>query len=262
MRRKTSLRLRLLAALVAPVAVAHAGQTNWLDIESRIQYGYFTEDVRSLKALLEPLSSDESGDPLQSYYLGLLTYRLTQLAEGGTATASGKSLASADRNVAREMAESCVSALERSLARQNDFADALALESACLGQQAQLGGWRAPLAGPKSTSLLRKALQVAPRNPRVLLIDAVRDYQHSKAAAGDAGHACGKFKKATALFEAERAQVDQVPGWGAAEAYTWLGRCYLDSGDTLTARDALERALLIAPEFSQARRLLTTLTSG
>jgi len=53
-----------------------------------------------------------------------------------------------------------------------------------------------------------------------------------------------------------------VPGWGAAEGYTWLGRCYLDSGDALAARDALERALLIAPEFGRARRLLASITSG
>ena len=53
-----------------------------------------------------------------------------------------------------------------------------------------------------------------------------------------------------------------IPGWGAAEAYMWLGRCYLGKGDVLPARDALERALLIAPEFAQARRLLSSITSG
>jgi hypothetical protein len=30
----------------------------------------------------------------------------------------------------------------------------------------------------------------------------------------------------------------------------------------LSARDALERALLIAPEFGQAKRLLSSITSG
>ena len=127
---------------------------------------------------------------------------------------------------------------------------------------ADLGTWRAPLAAPKSATQLRKALQIAPKNPRVLLLDAITDYEHTKVPGGDAEHPCIKFKAVAALFDAERADVDQVPGWGAAEAYMWLGRCYLEVGNPNEARDALERALLIAPEFGQARRLLATITSG
>jgi Tfp pilus assembly protein PilF len=56
--------------------------------------------------------------------------------------------------------------------------------------------------------------------------------------------------------------VEPTPGWGAAEAYVYLGRGYLQRGDVLKARDALERALLIAPDFALARRLLTKITSG
>jgi Tfp pilus assembly protein PilF len=53
-----------------------------------------------------------------------------------------------------------------------------------------------------------------------------------------------------------------VPGWGLAEAYVYLARACLDKGDTVAARDALERALLAAPEFAEARRLMTKITSG
>jgi Tfp pilus assembly protein PilF len=53
-----------------------------------------------------------------------------------------------------------------------------------------------------------------------------------------------------------------VPGWGAAEAYVYLAKCQLDRGATLEARDALERALLIAPELAEARRLMKKITSG
>lgn len=255
------------AALGLPQTVP-AADLSWPDIESRIQYGYYTEDVRSLRALFEPLSGPDSGDRLKSYYAGLLAYRLALLAEAGSFSAAGKLPSAAgrppnaDKNEARQMSERCVAALDRALAQQGDFADAQALQAACLGQVAELGAWRAPLAAQKSTSLLHKALVAAPKNPRVLLIEAVRDYRYSKAPASDAEHACSKLKNTAAAFEVERAQLDQVPGWGAAEAYTWLGRCYLDSGAALMARDALERALLIAPEFAQARRLLATITSG
>ena len=275
-----SLRSRLLLLLTAGVLVSasavRAADMNWLDIESRIQYGYFTEDVHSLRNLVEPLASDDSHDRLKSYYAGLLAYRITLLeearadqaaADAGAGTPPPKSAPPVrkndrSKNEARQTVERCVASLDRALEAQSDFPDALALQSACLRQLAELGSWRAPLAAPKSASQLHKALQIAPKNPRVLLLDAIGDYEHSGASGGGTQHACVKFKAAAAVFEAERAEVDQVPGWGAAEAYMWLGRCYLDSGDGNAGRDALERALLIAPEFGQARRLLATITSG
>jgi Tfp pilus assembly protein PilF len=161
----------------------------------------------------------------------------------------------------RQIVQRCVSSLEHALKERSDFADALALQSVCLDRLARLSTWRAPFAGQKSVTQLRKALQLAPRNPRVLLLDAIDEYERSKAPQG-AARSCEKFKNTAAVFDAERAAVDQVPGWGAAEAYMWLGRCYLGNGDVVPARDALERALLIAPEFAHARRLLTSITSG
>lgn len=257
--------------LAATAGLAHAQDAHWLDVESRIQYGYFTEDQRALRSLLEPLTSNDAHDRLKSYYSGLLAYRQTQLARAqgnprAPAAGAGNKLPTPprrndrDKSETRQTIERCVSSLDHALEAQKDFADALALQSACLDQLADLGSWRAPLAGSRSASQLRKALQLAPKNPRVLLLGAISDYEHPKSK--DAPRACDKFKNTAAVFETERANVDQVPGWGAAEAYTWLGRCYLDNGDAVPARDALERALLIAPEFGQAKRLLSSITSG
>jgi tetratricopeptide (TPR) repeat protein len=258
-------------ALAAMVGVAYGQDTHWLDVESRIQYGYFTEDQHALGTLVESLTSNDAHDRLKSYYAGLLAYRQIQLGRAQAspevpASGAGNKLPTPPRkddrgrNEVRQMAERCVSSLDRALEAQKDFADALALQSACLDQLAGLGSWRAPLAGSRSTSQLRKALQLAPKNPRVLLLEAISDYEHPKSK--DTPRACDKFKNTAAVFETERANVDQVPGWGAAEAYTWLGRCYLDGGEAVPARDALERALLIAPEFGQAKRLLSSITSG
>ncbi|MGH8209460.1 MAG: hypothetical protein ACREU6_07660 [Steroidobacteraceae bacterium] len=263
--RKKSVRYPLLAllaaAVVTSVAAVHAADARWLDLESRIQYDYFTEDPRALRNLAEPLASNDSHDRLKGYYAGLLAYRLTQLVADKSAS-SGKPPTAAEKDEERQTAQHCVRSLDQALAVQSDFADALALQSACLSRLAELGSWRAPFAAPKSAAQIRKALQLAPQNPRVLLLEAIGDYERAQAPGGGVQHPCEKFKSTAAVFEAERADVDPLPGWGAAEAYTWLGRCYLDSGDAVTARDVLERALLIAPEFAQARRLLATITSG
>jgi tetratricopeptide (TPR) repeat protein len=260
----SGLAVLLLAVLLAPAAALRAADTHWLDIESRIQYGYYTEDPRALRNLVQPLAADDSTDALKSYYGGLLAYRLTLLAEAQAdqSATAGKLPTAAEKNEMRQTAERCVAALDHALTVRSDFPDALALQSACLGRLAELSSLRAPFAAAKSASQMRKALQQAPRNPRVLLLEAIGTYEHAKAGAGDAEHPCEKFKNAAAVFEAERADVDQVPGWGAAEAYTWLGRCYLDKGDAVAARDPLERALLIAPEFAWAHRLLASITSS
>jgi hypothetical protein len=229
---------------------ALCADTNWLDVESRIQYGYFTEDARSIRGVMETLVPADSPDPSRSYYAGLANYRLTLL------------LAGSDKEHAKAAAEQCVANLDRSLQARKDFADALALQSACLEELASLEPWRSPFAASRSGAQLEKARHAEPRNPRVLFLNAVEDYDSPAATAADKERALGEFRKAADAFEAERQNEDHVPGWGAAEAYVYLARCYLDHRSTLQARDALERALLIAPEFVQARRLMAKITSG
>ena len=50
--------------------------TRWRDIESRIQYGYYTEDTRALQTVPEALGADDSHDRLRGYYAALLAWRL------------------------------------------------------------------------------------------------------------------------------------------------------------------------------------------
>jgi tetratricopeptide (TPR) repeat protein len=229
---------------------SQGAQTNWLDVESRIQYGYYTEDSRSLAGVMELLAPADTESASKSYYAGLANYRLTQL------------MVARDRSRAKETAAACVKSLDRALQINKDFADALALQSACLDVLAGLEAWRTPFAASKSGAQIEKARHLAPRNPRVLLLDAVAVYDRPKGSAVEKDLALNGFKKATAAFEAERRETEHAPGWGAAEAYVYLGRCYLDRGATLDARDALERALLIAPEFAEARRLMAKITTG
>ena len=233
----------------AAIAGDPTAESKWLDVEGRIQYGFYTEDVRSLDALASQLAAATAADALQSYFAALADYRITLL------------VAVNDKLRAREHAERCVSSADRAVQQKSDFPEGLALQSACLAEVAQLSTLRAALAGPKSRSQMAKALRLTVRNPRVLLLDAAEAYE--RAANGvDRDAAIGKLKKAVAALEAERQEVVHVPGWGLAEAYAYLASAYLDRGEPVAARDALEHALLAAPEFVQARRMMTKITSG
>jgi hypothetical protein len=232
------------------LAAAAAEKPNWLDIESRIQYGYYTEDVRALDNVLEVLSHSDSDSASGHYYTGLANYRLSQLT------------LARDKSRAKDSADTCVDNLDQAVKLEKNSADALALESACLELLAGLQAWRAPFAASKSGSLIEKARHADGKNPRVMLLDAVSVYERPKATEADKGRALQGFKQAAAAFEAERRETEHVPGWGAAESYVYLAKCQLDRGAALEARDALERALLIAPEFAEARRLMKKITSG
>jgi tetratricopeptide (TPR) repeat protein len=235
----------------------HRVERSWQDIESRIQYGYFTEDARALNSLRQQLPG-AAEDKLRAYYGALLAYRLTQvLVRPQDSGQPGQAVADSAKGQGRELLDRCVAALDPVLAADREFAEGFALQAACLGLAADLDmWWRALVTGVRSGSQLRRAVQLAPGNPRVLLLQAASD---SGRAGGD--KALAELKRAIAAFEAERGESAHLPAWGAPEAYVLEARIYLKRGDAVRARDSLERALLLAPDYAQARRLLLRITS-
>lgn len=243
--------------LGAPWALAGAPDSTWRDLESRIQYGYYTEDARSLQNLATVIASDESRGRLHGYYAGLLAWRRAQLAAAAVSAAG---------EPASQLSDRCIDSLDGALAASREFAEALALRAACRLLPIELDEKSAPLAAPlaahRAGKDLDEALRMAPANPRVLMLAALSDYQLPPALGGNKERALTRLRASVAAFEAERRGTERLPGWGAAEAYLLLARDLLDHGDPVGARDALERALLIAPEFAAAQRLMTRITGG
>jgi hypothetical protein len=229
---------------------------SWQDIESRIQYGYFTEDSRLLASLQQQLALADGADRLAAYYSALLAYRLTQLSVRSASGAKQAPAPEPDKGQARELLGRCLASLAPVLAVEKDFAEGLALQAACLAMSAEIDFWHAPMSWLRGGSALKRALQLAPANPRVLLLQAAADSGRS-----NGEKAIQELRRAIAGFEVERREVGRVPGWGAAEAYELMARIYLRRGEAVAARDALERSLLLAPGYLAARRLLLQITS-
>jgi tetratricopeptide (TPR) repeat protein len=240
----------MLAACAIAGRVAQAAEgastSRWLDVESRIQYAYYTEDRRALASIAETLATDTTQGGERPYYLALASYRLAELA-------------GVDHpDEMRKPAERCASSLDRAPSGGPGTAERLALEATCLRVLAELEPLRAPYLGMKSGSAMRKAVQLAPRDPRVLLLNALADRDHQR----DPQEVIGELQRAVAAFELERQGIERTPGWGAAEAYTFLGRSLLERGQALAARGALEHALLLVPDFALAHRLMARITAG
>ena len=239
-----------MAGLFAATASSAANDAHWLDIEGQIQYSYYTEDARALDNLAAQLDTKQPGEPLQDYYAALAYYRIALTA-------------SADTQRAASALESCIAHLEQVLQARAEWAEALALQGACLGWVAEIKPLRAPFAGPRSRTQLGRALKIEPRNPRVLLLDGWLIFEHPHVAGGASqAQACREFASAVSAFEVARPGEERAPEWGPAEGYTYQARCALQRGDAIAARDALERALLIAPDLRAARQLLKQMTAS
>ncbi len=213
------------------------------DLEGRIEYAYFTADVNALRNLVGATQNSlakGSSSTLAHYQQGHLQYRLGQVLEAR------------NDSKAPEAYSACVDALGKAIDADKQFAEAYALQSACHTSLAALQAWKVVVDLPLGGSRLDKALKLAPKNPRVALIDALNDYERPRGLGGDRKRACAKFARAAQLFEASPDET-RLPGWGAADAYFYVGRCLDEGGDVLGARSALERALIIAPDFAAAR---------
>lgn len=246
--------LAALAGLALGATLAYADETQWRDAEARVQYGYYTEDARALSSVAEALGGSDSHAKLRDYYVALTDWRLALLVAQNPSAARGTSAA--------QLLQHCVHQMDLALEAQADFAEGLALRAACAVTPVGGANLHVPFTGPKPHKDIERALSLAPKNPRVLLVDAMSDYLLAPSAGGNKERALGKLRAATAAFEVERAGPEPLPGWGAAEAYLYLGRDLLDHGDAVGARDALEHALLLAPDYAQARRLMARIVSG
>lgn len=246
--------MRALAAFAVVVATtspaaAAMPREELADLEAKAQYAFFTEDLNALRGLVRANRALADSDvPLELYHFAHVQFRLLQVASRGR-----KPL----KKEADAAGSACVDALDRAVAKDPRFAEGLALQGDCYAYLATLGPVNAVTAGPKSAARLDAAGKLNPRNPRVLLSQAIAAWERD--AGGDAAKSVAVFRQAAAAFDEPDAGRPGEPTWGAAEAWLFVGRALERQGDAFGARDAYEKALLVAPEFAQARRHLATL---
>jgi tetratricopeptide (TPR) repeat protein len=236
------------AAVVLGVPLAaRAAPTDWRDIESRLQYAWYTEDARDLAVLENRVSDLPADERLRSYYLALIQLREAQVLTD--AAAVGRA------------ASSCISSADEALATRPTDAEVLALQSSCMDVRSRARAVDIPFTGARSRAQMQKAAQLAPKDPRVRLLAAQLAYAAARSSK-ERAQQLPAFQSAVDAFEEERQGLERIPGWGAAEAWQGLAEVYLDRGDAIAARSALEHALLLMPDYKSAHRLLDHILKG
>jgi len=220
------------------------------DLQAQIVYAFHVEDTNLLVNLVQTLATQSGSggaDQALRYQLAHAQYRLGLLV--GEKRPKEAVTAFGD----------CVDQLKRVLDQDPASAEALALQSACYDGLAKYKSLEAVLLRSHATERINAALRVAPRNPRVLYLIAMDGFAHSKPGSAEYQRAFKALELAVQLFDLSPATGIDTPSWGHAEAYLELGIELQSRGDLLGARNSIEKALIVAPDFKAAQRQLANL---
>lgn len=238
--------------LLLAMFVAHAASAASIeeldDASARMQYAFYTGDTQGIETILKNLDELEVENTLaanKAYQLAYGNWKLSQLyllpQPDQRPRPNAKSLAA-------KAAQACARHARSAIEQDARLAEALAIQAACEGHTPTARAGSSSCANSKP---LRTAAGLAPDNPRIKLIQALC----ASGAAVDPA-AVDRWRNVVASFEAAPPSRPGKPDWGHVEALTTLGETYLQRGDPVAARDALERALVLAPDYRQAQQLL------
>jgi tetratricopeptide (TPR) repeat protein len=222
----------LIVSCAAAFAAHAASSLELLDLAARVHYGYYNAEPRAIDAAMGALERlGESPEVL--YYRDFATLRRAQLGEIDRALQQ-RLRACMDRDVSP--------GLDKRFA-----AEVWVLVAAC-----------ADVAGDEGRR--ERALSLARErdddNPRIALVEA---WTLEREAGVDA--AAEKLAAVVEAFDAWASSLDD-PEWGHAEALTALAADALQRGQARAARDLIERALLLAPDYRTALELRTAMQNA
>ena len=192
-------------------------------------------------------TSTSSVESWGHYYIALADYRIADYL-----LAAGEE----NKGAAAEHLKATVEHLQKATEIDPQAAEAYALLSSAYGRQIGLNPAKGIVLGRRALQALKKAAQLAPDNPRVVLCMAIRDFNTPGMFGGSKEKGLQGFQRTAELFAREE-PIDSIhPVWGHSRTYAWLGLAYQDRGELALARAAFAKALAINPDFSWVKNVL------
>jgi tetratricopeptide (TPR) repeat protein len=197
------------------------------------------QQMLGARAFFERLLNDPAYPWLVHYYMGFVDVRLFNYY-----------FSREDKEKTKEFVEDGIEHLEKAVELKDDFAEGYALLSSLLGNKIALNPLLGMTLGMRSGSLLKKAFDLAPENPRISLIAGQSAYYTPKMFGGGKEKALRHIEKAIECFQTFKVEKPIFPTWGYEEAYTYLGLIHMDQENFSEAKKSFEKALEINPNYS------------
>ena len=252
----------LLAAPATPTGTAESQAATsfadvWPGLIERIERGYVRGDASEMRAAVATLGElretelTEDQRSLVRYTAAYANWRLAVLPDGAP-----------DDDGRDALLDNAVELLDENLATNDGDAESHALLASVYGLQIGRSPLRGMLLGIRAGRASARAVELAPGNPRVLLLDGVGKLNTPRMFGGGEDKAELLLRQAVAAFTTEPPD-RPWPRWGRIDAYGWLGQLMAGRGDVDAARQLYLRALEIEPAFAWVREvLLPALDSG
>ena len=207
------------------------------------------EGLLLARSRFEHLIEQDAVAALAHYYYSFANWQLSFLA--------------ADSEEAITLLEEGISHLKTALALDEHFADAYVLGVLSYYPLYRLTPRRAREISAEEGSMLAKALELAPENPRVALAEAQDLFYSPPPYGGSQERGLQRYQDAIRLFAQQSDEDQAYPDWGHAMAYAWMGGAYLnaDQPDVRKARAAFEEALALRPDYALVKYTLLPSTN-
>lgn len=160
-----------------------------------------------------------------------------------------------DKKTALQYLSDGIEHLNEVIKMNGDFADGYGLLSSLYGEKMGIQPWTGIMYGSRSSTLIRKAIQLEPENPRLYMIQGTSAMFTPEKYGGSKERAMELYLKAAELFKTD--QPDPImPDWGKSDIYAWLGQLELKLGNPDGAKAYYLQALEIDPENSWVKNQL------
>ncbi len=230
--------IALATTVLSPTAAISAAPAELVLAKRALHAAVTHGDEAALLAARNTFAGLAAGDPESNalhYWVAVADWRLVPRLMG------------TDKAQAEKLCKDGLQHLDAALARDGDFADALALKAGLQGLSLSFNPAAAMTLGGEMEQAFQKAKAVDAKNPRVRFLQALNTLNKPSFVGGGADKALPLFKEAQALFAAETATDSTDIDWGRDDAYVWAGRSAMKLKDYDAARGFYRQALAATP---------------
>ena len=219
-----------------------------LDIAARIEFGFYSEDARAIETARSALQLLGQPTRMSTYYDALAAYRLAQLAWASGQRSAGVWL------------DDCEDSARAAEQIDRRFTEAQIVQAACAALAARAEPLMGIMQQRKAEKILERVARDDPDNPRLALIRSLMVNVRPGLEIEAVAQVRIELHRALEGFRRFDVEIGE-PDWGEAEVLAHLGESYLSAGDQRRARDLVEEALIVAPDYGFAQRLMNQVSS-